>query len=161
MGCKVSYPLGGIRVEAMGNDAKEVFENLASICDVFSYGQKCGKCGCENISPVVRHPQNYTYYEFRCMNPDCGAKFSFGQMREDGSLFPKNRDQNGNALPDGGWEIYQPQQNQNQNQNRQQQNRGNGNQNQGRQQQQCRQQQQQGNDFNNGFNNGDQGDIPW
>ena len=39
---------------------------------------------------------------------DCGAKLAFGANKKGGGLFPKRKDADGNWLPDGGWQKWNP-----------------------------------------------------
>ena len=96
---QASMQFGAIRVEAEG-DVKSIFAELAGAAEVFG-NSVCGKCGSENVVPVVRDDKDgNTYYEMRCK--DCGCALSFGQRRADGRLFPR-RKKDENWLPNGGW----------------------------------------------------------
>ena len=95
-------------LEAEGKTVKEVFTNLAQLEDAFSIGQ-CGLCG-SAVNHVVRTVDKYTYYEARCLNKACRAKFTFGQSKNtEGALFPQKKDKDGNWKANGGWEIWRPQ----------------------------------------------------
>ncbi len=95
-------------VEAEGETVADVFANLARLADVLGAAQKCGWCGSEQIQPRVRDAKGFRFFELTCMEPKCGARFSFGQLKEPkGALFPKRKDDQGNLLPNGGWSIWQ------------------------------------------------------
>lgn len=104
-----------------GSDAKEVFESLAKAQKTFQ-DDKCGACGNEDITYVVREAadddgEKFVFYEMWC--PKCKSKLSFGQGK-DGSLYPKRcevgkkgkvvKDEEGNTkyLPNNGWVKYEP-----------------------------------------------------
>jgi len=89
---------GRVRVTSEG-DAKEVFEELAKAAEVFGQN-KCGACGSEDTTPVVREIDGNHYYEMRCNQ--CGHCLGFGQRRVDGALFPR-RKKGEEWLPKRGW----------------------------------------------------------
>ena len=89
---------GRIRITAEG-DAKEVFAELARASEVFGQS-KCGACGSEDTTPVVREIEGNTYYEMKCNS--CGCCLGFGQRRQDGALFPR-RKKDEQWLPKRGW----------------------------------------------------------
>ena len=93
-----------LSVEVEADNQKKLFEELASIDEVFGE-DTCGKSGSNNIRFIVREASDdkgktYKYYELRCL--DSGAKKTFGQ-KDDGTLFPHRKDEDGNYLPDNGW----------------------------------------------------------
>jgi DNA-directed RNA polymerase subunit RPC12/RpoP len=95
---KAQMSFGEITVEVEG-DAKECFTDIAKAAEVF--GQtKCGACGSEHVTPVVRDIEGNTYYEMRCN--ECGHVLGFGQRRQDGALFPR-RKKGDEWLPKRGW----------------------------------------------------------
>ncbi len=97
---KVRFNLASAQIEVDGKDAKDCFAQLAGAVEVF--GQtKCGCCGSDHCVPVVRENGGNTYYEMRCTN--CGATLGFGQRKQDGHLYPRRRDKEGNYLDNGGW----------------------------------------------------------
>lgn len=77
-------------VVAEGETPLDVFTTLATLQELFGE-EKCGKCGCENLTYRVRTvgegKKTYTYPELVCQNWECRAKLSYGQM-ENGGLFP-------------------------------------------------------------------------
>ena len=106
-------------VEAEGKNPVEVFQELATLSEVFGES-KCGRCGGTDLKYVVRNVQDgkktYSYFELRCLNKDCRAKLSFGQT-DDGIIYPKRYktedkeavlDENGKRVVLGkwGWTIY-------------------------------------------------------
>ena len=102
---KVTYQEGKLSVQLECDSQKELFTQLAQFQEVFSE-TKCGKCGSENLRFVVRENDGNEYYELRCL--DCGAKLAFGVMKKGGGLFPRRKDADGNWLPDGGWQRWNP-----------------------------------------------------
>lgn len=107
---KVQMKVGNVLLEtAEVGGMKDAFEELSQMCTVFSPKRmKCGCCGGTDILPNVRTAQGYTFFEFRCQNANCRAKFGFGQVKEDPDiLFPQLKDKEKNYLPNSGWEVYQ------------------------------------------------------
>lgn len=79
----------GVTVEADGATVAEVFEQVARIADVFAAQTSCGLCQ-GRYRFQVRDAKGYRFYELACLNPKCGARFPFGQLKEvKGGLFPK------------------------------------------------------------------------
>ena len=93
-------------------DQKGVFEQLASVQDVFEAASVCGCCGSDNIRFRVRRSKDSTgkkdlkYYELRCMA--CYAQLSFGQHQIGDTLFPKRKNEDGSYMDKDGWFKYQP-----------------------------------------------------
>jgi len=96
---KAKMDFGNIVIEAEG-DAKEVFTDLAKASEVFGQST-CGACNSANVTPVVREVDGNTYYEMRCNQ--CYHRLAFGQRRQDGALFPRRKDKEGNWLDNNGW----------------------------------------------------------
>ena len=96
---------GRLKLSGECAGVEQVFQFLEQVSEVFSH-DTCGCCSGKNVSFGHRTAQGYDFYEVRCT--DCGAKFSFGQRRDGGGLFPKTKDEKGNLLPDGGWSVYRP-----------------------------------------------------
>lgn len=99
-----------VTVVAEGEDQQEVFENLASMQEVFGEA-KCGKCGGENLRFQVRKDkEDNKYYELICKNKNgtgwCNAKFAFGCHKKGGGLFPQRKDKEDKYKPNGGWTVY-------------------------------------------------------
>ena len=107
MKCVYKSTNGRIAFEVTGETVKEVFEQIGSIQEVFDAESACGACGKPDIKFLVRHVQDYVYYELQCKS--CGARFSFGQNKKGGGLFPKRKDQDGSVIPNRGWVKFQPQ----------------------------------------------------
>jgi hypothetical protein len=101
---KVSYNLRNCTLEVDGKDVKEAFVQLSSAVEVFSHNQ-CGACGSPDVAPCVRENAGNTYYEMRCMN--CRATLGFGQRRQDGALYPRRKDKNGQWLDNSGWTKFE------------------------------------------------------
>jgi hypothetical protein len=92
---------GKILVKVSGETQAELFGNIAKVQQIFDAEAACGLCGNVDLKLSHRQPQGYDYFELVCGNHECGARFQFGQLKEDrGGLFPK-RDKG-----TGGWEIY-------------------------------------------------------
>jgi len=86
-------------VEAEGNKQNEVFEQLATLQEVFGQEQ-CGKCGNDNLRFVVREVEGNKFYELHCVK--CRAKLIYGAHKSGNTLFPK-RKEGDDYLPDKGW----------------------------------------------------------
>jgi hypothetical protein len=100
---KVTYKSDKVNIEVDGKDTKDCFSQLAGAVEVFG-SSTCGACDSHNTVPVVRENQGNTYYEIRCQ--DCGASLAFGQRRQDGALFPRKKDKDGNYLNANGWTKF-------------------------------------------------------
>ncbi len=99
---------GRITFEVEGGNAKELFRELASIQEVFDAEQSCGVCKGTGIRFQARKVDDFDFYELTCTNPTCRARFSYGQAKKGGALFPKRKDEDGHWLPNGGWSKYEP-----------------------------------------------------
>lgn len=108
-----------LSIEVEAPTQTELFEALAENSEVFSEC-KCGKCGGESLQFAVRNVEvkkkPVKYYELRCLNTKCWAKFHYG-VSEGGKLFPVRykredgayvKDADGKNVPWGnrGWTIY-------------------------------------------------------
>jgi hypothetical protein len=104
---KVSYKTadGRLTVEVEGKDNKDVFAQLALFQEIYET-RRCGACDSERVRMIVREVKGNTFFELKCM--DCGSVLAFGQKKQDGSLFPKRKDKDGNWLPNGGWVKWSP-----------------------------------------------------
>ena len=100
---KVRFRTDKTEIEVEGKDTKDCFTQLAGAVEVFG-NTTCGACDSTNTVPVVRENGGNHYYEVRCR--DCGASLSFGQRRQDGALFPRLKDKDGNYLNHNGWTKY-------------------------------------------------------
>ena len=95
---------GRLIIKVEGSNIKELFEQIGPVAEVLDGDDACGKCGSAHIYPRAREAQGFTYYELVCS--DCGAKLSFGQHRDGGSLWAKRTDKDGRALDHRGWSVY-------------------------------------------------------
>jgi len=86
-----------VKIEAANQ--KDLWQKLASIQEVFGE-QKCGKCGNTNLRYAIRTIDGNDYYELICLK--CKAKLSFGQHKNNNTLFVK-RKSGDTWLPDNGW----------------------------------------------------------
>ncbi len=98
---------GQITFELNGQDAKDVFRQLASVQEVFDVEHKCGMCNSQDIRFLARKVDKFDFYELECR--ECRARFAFGQSLDKVSLFPKRKDEDGKWLQNGGWSRYEPQ----------------------------------------------------
>jgi hypothetical protein len=99
-----------ITITIDGSNPKKAFEAGAFWQEYMTHASKCGCCGSTETIPAHRSVvakqgpntgKRYDYYEARCLNPSCGAVFSFGQKQDEGkTLFPKR---------DEGWKKFQKQ----------------------------------------------------
>lgn len=101
---------GRLVIKGEGSSIKDLFEQIGPIAEVLDADQCCGKCQSVMIYPRAREAKKadgktVTYYELVC--GECGAKLSFGQHSEGGTLWPKRVDENGNQLENRGWRKYQ------------------------------------------------------
>jgi hypothetical protein len=106
MKCIYSTADGRLKLEVDGNTETELFQKLSKFQEVFESETKCGVCGCENLKYVVRTVDENNYYELKCTEKNCRARFAFGQHKKGGSLFPKRKDKDGNWIKNNGWEKY-------------------------------------------------------
>ena len=103
-----------IIVEAEGATLVDVFKQLAQRDEIFSATPKCGLCGSDRLRHVVRKVKsdNNEHFEVHCLNPDCRARFVFGQNKEPkGALFPQRHEGKGASKklkPNGGWSKFVP-----------------------------------------------------
>lgn len=101
-------------VEAEGSTFAEVFENLAKLVETYSE-EKCGKCGKDNIVPIVRKVDDDTHYEMKCR--DCNARLTISKKKT-GELYPRRKYhpkqgvvragkvKEGDYIPNKGWEQW-------------------------------------------------------
>jgi hypothetical protein len=112
---KASYTVRpGLTVEVEGENQAKLFAELSSAAEVFGE-QSCGVCASDEIVPVARTVDKFTFYEWACTEPECGARLSLGQRKDgDGRLFPKRKldadgkpnMENGQPGDHGGWTRY-------------------------------------------------------
>ncbi len=97
----------GYYLEAEGDDHRAVFEQLASLQEIFAENQ-CAACKSDRgIKLQVRNVDDNKFYEMVCQNGDCRAKLAFGCHKKGNSLFPKRKDDDGNYKGTYGWEVWQ------------------------------------------------------
>lgn len=81
-----------LTVEVEGETHKDLFRELAGVCEVFGE-QTCGLCGGAEIVPAFRTvgqgKKTFEYPEWHCQG--CGARLSLGSMMEGGRLFPHRK----------------------------------------------------------------------
>lgn len=112
---KYTTPNGRLTFEFTVQGTKQTFENLAEIQQVFEH-EKCGKCGSTLIRCNVRKPKNkqgvpVKYFELICQA--CDARLDVHQNAPPAeTLYVTREDADGNDLPDGGWYIWDGQQQQ-------------------------------------------------
>jgi hypothetical protein len=122
---KVRYTTRDERLsfELEAGTAKELFNEIASVQEVFDAESCCGLCGSVDIRFVVREAegkgkqanQKFTYYELRCNGilDDgnlCRGRFDFGQSLDTKNLFPKRKADEGEPEKGPrGWYRYVPQ----------------------------------------------------
>jgi hypothetical protein len=101
-------PNGRIQIRQEITKGKDAFEFVAKVQELFEE-EACGCCHGKEIRCQVRKHDDYKFFEYVCMNPECGARLAFGQHKEGGTLFPKRWDaERQAAMPDNGWSIWKP-----------------------------------------------------
>ena len=108
---KLTRDLGNGNVVSVEHEnVKGLFDNLSQVQEVF--GETCGKCGGSDISYVVRDVSGDSYYELRCNKKDdkgfycCKAKISYGQAKDNVTIYPKRKDSEGGWKPTNGWTVW-------------------------------------------------------
>jgi hypothetical protein len=105
---KVQYPIcPGRTVEVEGGTLADLFRDLARTVEVFGETH-CGLCGGDHIAPIAREAGGFEFFEWRCLDPDCGATLSMGVRKDKdtpGRLFPV-RDLDAQGRPD--WKTGKP-----------------------------------------------------
>lgn len=103
MSFTITKTVGSITIGVEADKMTDAFKDLSNLEEVFGVST-CGKCGCEDLTHVVRKDtEENEYYELRCTNRDCRAKLAFGVHKKGGGIFPKRKDKDDKWLPDGGW----------------------------------------------------------
>lgn len=119
---QVSYTTanGRLTVILEGETQTDIFEKLAQFQEVFE-NTTCTKKvngqfkSSDDVKFVVRKAtdekgkKEYKYFELHCTSKDPdlrGARLSFGQHQEGGTMFPKRKNDKGEWLPDNGWCKY-------------------------------------------------------
>lgn len=100
--CKVSEKL---TFEMEGSKQKDIFEELASVQEVFGE-QCCGKCGDTNLRFQVREVDGNKFYELKCNK--CASILAFGAHKKGDTLFPKRKDADGKPIDNKGWTKWTP-----------------------------------------------------
>ncbi len=98
---------GRIGFEVAGDNVKDIFREIALVQEIFESEAACGCCKGTTIRFLYRVVDDYTFYELACQNIQCRARFSFGQHKKGGTLFPKYKEGD-DWLPNRGWSRYQP-----------------------------------------------------
>jgi hypothetical protein len=81
-------PLPKITITVKGATQKDLFNQLATITEVFGE-RSCGLCEGEDIIFAKRNVDGNDFFEMVCRNPQCGARLSFGQSKQHpGEMFP-------------------------------------------------------------------------
>lgn len=99
---------GRLTFKVSGENPKALFKEIATIQDLFEAESSCGCCQGESLKYQARQVDEYDFFELVCLNPDCRARFSFGQHKKGGGLFPKRKSESGDWLPNRGWSRYIP-----------------------------------------------------
>lgn len=103
MSFTITKTVGSVTIGVEAEKMTDAFKDLSNLEEVFGISC-CGKCGCEDLTHVVRKDtEENEYYELRCTNKNCRAKLSFGVHKKGGGIFPKRKDKDDKWLPDGGW----------------------------------------------------------
>lgn len=93
-----------LTVEFSSDQEKTLFEDYAAFVNLFEVGQ-CGRCGCDDIYPLVRENSGNKYYQYNCQG--CGAQLSLGQNKKGGKLFVKRKTSDGKYDPKyKGWNHF-------------------------------------------------------
>lgn len=98
-----------ITFEIEADTQVELFQEIASLQEVFDTESTCGICDSQVRflhRQSTKGTKTYHFHELVCTNPSCRARFEFGQAMEGGALFPKRKDNDGNWKPNRGWERY-------------------------------------------------------
>ena len=90
-----------LTIEVEAESQKALFSGIADAQEIFGE-EKCGKCSNTDLQYRVRDVDGNQYYEIKCKNLSCNARFKFGLHKTGGTLFPKKKE-DGEWLPDGGW----------------------------------------------------------
>ena len=97
---------GRLVFKVTGETPKALFKEIAGLQEVFEAESSCGCCNGTAIRFQARQVEDFDFYELVCRNNECRARFQFGQAKKGGGLFPKRKDDDGNWLPNRGWEKY-------------------------------------------------------
>ena len=106
---KATFQSGRLSIQVEGEKQKDVFRELAQAQEVFQH-EACGKCKGTELRFVVRNVKDNDFYEIHCRDRGCRARLAFGQHKgQEGTLYPKRKDVDGEWLPDNGWMKYNAQ----------------------------------------------------
>lgn len=101
-------PNGRIKIEQEITKGIDAFEFVSKVQEIFEE-EECGCCHSKRIRCETRKNEDYKFFQYTCLNPECGARLEFGQHKEGGGLFAKRWDKEASRpLPDNGWFIWQP-----------------------------------------------------
>lgn len=103
---KATFTINQLQFELEGAEARELFQMVAQIQDIFEAETQCGCCQSDNIRYGFRDYNGDKFYELVCR--ECSAQFRFGQKKIDNSLFPKRKAEDGKPLPNHGWSKWEP-----------------------------------------------------
>lgn len=99
---------GALTFELSGETTKDLFEQISAVQEIFEAEKSCGCCHSEDLRFLARQVDDFKFYEIACQNPQCRARFAFGQAKKGGGLFPKRKGEDGEWLPNRGWSKFQP-----------------------------------------------------
>ena len=95
---------GRLVIKCEAEKPKDLFRQLAMVCDVFDAEDSCGLCNSKNIQFRTRAVENGEYFDLHC--EACGAQFDFGQHKNGSTLFAKRRGEGG-SLANRGWHKWE------------------------------------------------------
>jgi hypothetical protein len=102
---KATFTINQLEFELNADSARDLFQQVAQIQEIFEAETQCGCCQSEEIRYSYREVDQYKFYELVC--GECSAQFRFGQKKVTLDLFPK-RTEDGKPLPNHGWSKYEP-----------------------------------------------------
>ena len=103
---KATFIINQLTFELDAEGARELFQQVAQIQEIFEAETSCGCCQSDDIRYSYRVSGDFQFYELACRK--CAAQFRFGQKKGTLELFPKRKDESGNVLPNGGWSKWEP-----------------------------------------------------
>lgn len=101
---KVRLSFGNLSFELDVQSAKEVFDQVGELQEVFDQGA-CGQCGSDNIHLQKREYDGNAYYKMACGK--CGATLDFGQRKVGGGIYAKRKDKDDRPIGKNGWYHWQ------------------------------------------------------
>lgn len=108
MKCHLTAAGGQLTFELSGETTKDLFEQISNVQEIFEAEKSCGCCNGEDLRFLARQVEDFKFYEIACQNPQCRARFAFGQAKKGGNLFPKRKDEDGEWLANRGWAKFVP-----------------------------------------------------